>query len=191
MISSLELSENIYRLESESKHKLESPILSRIEETCKKVEDTIDDILYWDENLNLLYIEAIAVFKSTAEFVRFRANLPTEFHLSELECPVCGCKVWKTKNIDVKTVKDKKDKSWKCLSVIFACKKCLEVGRTSERSIKILGLKYALIKLGRGVKHLLDRIKRIKIEANLATQTGAVEVELDTGKIRLERCPLL
>jgi len=157
----------------------------------ESVEEAIDDVLYWDENKNLLYIEAVAVFKDTFEFVRFRRDLPTRLHLEEYACPFCGCREWKPKNVDAKTVKDEKGKTWKCISVIFACSDCLEEGRVSERSIKIQGIKYALIKFGRGFKDFLDRIKRIKLNGDLSKQSGSITIEVGEQKLRLRRCPLL
>ncbi|MGB9660189.1 MAG: hypothetical protein ACPLY9_06745 [Nitrososphaerales archaeon] len=56
------------------------------------VEDTVDDVLFWDENENLLYIEAIAAFKDTSEFIKFRNNLPIKLRVTEFPCPVCECK---------------------------------------------------------------------------------------------------
>jgi hypothetical protein len=189
--SAKEIAKTLRVLSLRKRPKLRDKTLSRVERKFKKVEETIDDVLYWDEHSNMIYVEAIAIFKSTKEFVQFRRNLPTELHIKEYECPICKSTDWSPKNLDVKTVKDKKGQPWKCFSIIFACNDCMKEGRLTERVITIQGIKYALIKVGRGLKHFLLRIKRIGISANLASQTGSAIIEVGEEKIELRNCPLL
>lgn len=91
----------------------------------------------------------------------------------------------------MKVVIDEKGKRWKCFSVIFVCKSCLAKGRITERGIRMLGFKYALVKLGRGLKDFLDRVKLVKIDGDLESQKGSAVIELDNKKIGLKHCPLL
>jgi hypothetical protein len=90
--SAVQTYSKVYSLGLRERAKLETSLLGEIEEYSKGVEDTIDDVLYWDENKNLLYIEAIAIFGDTSEFVRFRNNLPTVLKVTKFACPVCGAK---------------------------------------------------------------------------------------------------
>jgi hypothetical protein len=189
--SAVQTYSKVYSLRLRERAKLETNLLGEIEEYSKGVEDTIDDVLYWDENKNLLYIEAIAIFGDTSEFVRFRNNLPTVLKVTKFACPVCGRKEWVPRNVDMKVVVDEKGKRWKCFSVIFACKSCLAKGRITERGIRMLGFKYALVKLGRGLKDFLDRVKLVKIDGDLESQKGSAVIELDNKKIELKHCPLL
>jgi hypothetical protein len=55
----------------------------------------------------------------------------------------------------------------------------------------MLGFKYALVKLGRGLKDFLDRVKLVKIDGDLESQKGSAVIELDNKKIGLKHCPLL
>lgn len=185
------LAKKIYRLELEEKFRVEADVVISVEKTYKNIEETIDDILYWDENANLIYVEAIAFFKDTGEFIRFRHNIQTKLHLKRFRCQICGSKEWEPRNVDAKTVQDEKGRSWKCFSIIFACKQCLQKGRLTERSIQIQGIKYALIKVGRGLKDFLDRIKRIRIDGDLSQHAGSAMIEVGEQKLRLRRCPLL
>lgn len=189
--ASFRIARNVYRLESTKRFRLQSKILIQMETIYKNVEDTVDDILYWDEKKNLIYVEAIAVFKDLGEFIRFRKDLPTALHLTEFECPICNCKQWKPEEIDVKTVKDEKGESWKCFSIIFACTRCLKEGRLTRRAVKIQGLKYALIKVGRGLKDFLDRIRKIDIRGDLKNEAGHALVEVGEKVLELKHCPLL
>jgi len=185
------LAKHIYKLELKEKFRLKTKITIEIEKAYKSIEETIDDILYWDENANLIYVEAIAFFKDTAEFMRFRCDIQTKLHVRKFKCQICGSKEWVPKYVDAKTVYDKEGKNWKCFSVIFACNKCLQEGRLTKRSIQIQGMKYALIKFGRGLKDFLNRLKKIKIEGDLRQQAGSALIEVGEKKIRLQRCPLL
>jgi hypothetical protein len=191
LLTTFQVTKKIYGLELKEKFQLEPKILAKIEESYKNVEDTVDDVLYWDENKNLIYVEAIAVFRDTSEFVRFRNDLPTRLHISKFACPICGCKEWIPKNVDAKAIMDKKGRVWKCFSIIFVCRACLKKRRITERAIKIQGIKYALVKVGRGLKDLLDRIKEIEISGDLKNQTGSATVKIGRQKIELKRCPLL
>lgn len=184
------VTKKIYGLELKEKLRLEPQTLADIEKSQKSVEDTLDDVLYWDENKNLIYVEAIAVFKDSSDFVRFRTDLPTRLHLTKVACPVCGCRDWVPKNVDVKSIKDKKGKIWKCFSIIFACKTCLEKGEVTERAIEIQGIKYALIKIGRGLKDFLDRIEEIEIKCDLKNQTGSATIKVGRQRVELKHCPL-
>lgn len=189
--ASFKIAKKVYGFELKKQFRLQTKILVEMETLYKEVEDTIDDVLYWDEKKNLIYVEAIAVFKDVAEFIRFRKDLPTAFSLTEFECPICNCKQWKPEEIDVKTVKDEKGKTWKCFSIIFACKRCLEEGRLTKRAVKIQGLKYALIKAGRGLKDFLDRIKKIEVRGDLKNEAGNALVEVGEKVLELKHCPLL
>ncbi len=93
--------------------------------------------------------------------------------------------------MDAKTVKDKKGRIWKCFSIFFVCKACFNEGRITKRAIRMQGIKYALIKVGRGLKDFLDRLKKIEINENLEKQTGSAIIEVGQQKVRLKRCPLL
>jgi hypothetical protein len=181
----------VYSLGMKEREKLNRPDLVEIGKYSKKIEDTIDDVLYWDENKNLLYLEAIAIFNDTSEFVRFRNNLPTVLRVAEFNCQVCGHKKWMPRNVDVKVVTDERGKKWKCFSIIFACKLCLSKGRVTERGIKLLGFKYALLKFGRGLKDFLDNVKAVKVSGDLQSQKGSAEIEMGDRKIILKHCPLL
>jgi len=189
--TTFQVTKKIYRLELKEKLQLEPKVLAKIEESYKSIEDTVDDVIYWDENKNLIYVEAIAVFRGTSEFVRFRNDLPTRLHITKFACPICGCKEWIPKNVDAKTVRDKKGRVWKCFSIIFVCRACLKKGRITERAIKIQGIKYALVKVGRGLKGFLDRIKEIEIRGDIKNQTGSAIVKIGRQKVELKRCPLL
>jgi hypothetical protein len=189
--SSFRIARMIYRFESQGRPKLGAKSLAEIAKLYKNVEDTIDDVLYWDEKKNLIYVEAIAVFRDTKEFIKFRKDLPTRFSLKGFKCPVCNSERWNPEEVSVKTVQDKKGKTWKCFSVIFVCKKCLEEGRLTRRAIKIQGLKYALIKSGRGLKNFLERIRKIEISGDLGNGSGSALIEIGEKKMELERCPLL
>jgi len=189
--ATFQVTKKIYRLELKEKFRLEPQTLAAIEKSHKSVEDTLDDVLYWDENKNLIYVEAMAVFKGTSDFVRFRTDLPTRLHITKFPCPVCGCREWMPKNVDVKSVRDKKGTMWKCFSIIFACKTCSEKGHITERAIKIQGIKYALIKIGRGLKDFLDRVEEIEIKGDMKSQTGSATVKVGREKVELKRCPLL
>lgn len=186
-----QVTEKIYGLELKEKYRLGPQILAALEKSHKSVEDTLDDVLYWDENKNLIYVEAIAVFKDSSDFVRFRTDLPTRLQVTKFACPVCGCREWVPKNVDVKSVTDNKGKIWKCFSIIFACKTCSEKGHITERTIKIQGIKYALIKIGRGLKDFLDRIEEIEIKSDIKSQTGSATIKVGRRKVKLKRCPLL
>jgi len=189
--SSREVTRTLHQMELASQHNLKAPILSQIQKNYKGLEDTIDDVLYWDEQKNVIYMEALAVFKSTAEFLKFRVNFQTRLNLSHLECPICKNQTWKVKNIAAKTIQDKEEKLHKCLSIFFTCEKCLKEGRISNTAISFLGMKYALVKSGRGLKDFLDRIRSIKIQGDLTSRAATVEIELNDARIKLERCPLL
>jgi RNase P subunit RPR2 len=188
--SAREIAKTLFGLRLKRAPKLEK-VLFQAEQKLKKVEDTIDDVLYWDEHANLIYIEAIAVIKSTKELVRFRKNIQTKLHIKEFACPICKSKNWIPKHVDAKTVKDERGQSWKCFSIVFACKECLKEGRLTERMIRIQGIKYALIKLGRGLKDFILRVKRIEISGDLATQSGSATIEVREEKIKLLRCPFI
>lgn len=189
--SAKEIGKTLLRLSLKRRPKLEDKVLSSAEREFKKVEDTIDDILYWNEDQNMIYMEAIAVFKSTKEFVRFRKDLPTKLYIKECECSICKCKDWTPKHIDAKTIIDKKGQSWKCFSIVFACTECLREGRLTERAIRIRGIKYALVKIGRGLKHFIERVRKIEISGDLLKQTGSAVIEVGEEKIELRNCPLL
>jgi len=189
--TTFQVTKKIYGLELKEKFRLEPQTLAAIEKSHKSVEDTLDDVLYWDENKNLIYVEAIAVFKKTSDFVRFRTNLPTILQVTKFACPVCGCREWMPKNVDVKSVRDKKGRIWKCFSIIFACKACSNKGHITERAIRILGIKHALIKIGRGLKDFLDRIEEIEIKADMESQTGSATIKVGRQKVELKHCPLL
>lgn len=189
--SSLEVTQTIHKMELNAQHKLKAPILSQIQKNYKGLEETVDDVLYWDEQKNIIYMEALAVFKSTAEFLKFRVDFQTRLNLSHLECPICRNQTWKAKNIVAKTIADREGKPHKCLSIFFACEECLKENRISNTAIRFLGIKYALAKSGRGLKDFLDRIKSIKIQGDLNSQAATAEIELNDARIKLERCPLL
>jgi hypothetical protein len=191
LLTTFQVTKKIHRLELREKFQLEPQTLAAIEKSHKSVEETLDDVLYWDENKNLIYVEAIAVFKDSSDFVRFRTDLPTRLQITKIACPVCRCREWIPKNVDVKSVRDKKGRIWKCFSIIFVCKTCLEKGHITERAIRIQGIKYALIKIGRGLKDFLDRVEEVEIKGDLKNQTGSATIKVGQQRVELKRCPLL
>lgn len=157
-----------------------------------KLEDIVDEIIYWDENKNMLYVEAIAYFKSTKEFVKFRKDIVTELDVTGYSCPVCSEKLWNVKEVDAKTVVTPDGKRWKCFSLVFICKKCNEEGRISGVTVSMLGFKYAFSKFAKGIKDFFERLTKIVISADLRNQTAEATMNIaEEHTQKLTRCPLL
>jgi hypothetical protein len=154
--------------------------------------EVIDDIIFWDEHENLLYVEAVAFFGVEKGFVKFRKDIATRLDLQDHNCPVDNSNVWVVKRANARTVLANDGQRWKCFSLVFACKACLENKRLTECRISFQGFKYAMNKIGVGLRDFLLRIRDVKVSGNLST--GSAEADIDFGEerpLKLTRCPLL